>query len=106
LADPYGVAGSPGMVRLRGEIDLVAAPHVRDAILSTEVTDGQREVIIDVAEVTFMDSSGISGIVSARRALQAQGTALWLDNPTEALQRVLALVGLDGLLLRQATPVD
>jgi len=84
------------VVALRGELDVIDAAEL-PRVLSAAAAPGSR-VIVDLAGLTFMDSSSLAALVSARRqALQAggdlllaapRGTALWL----------LSLIDPDGLL--------
>ena len=82
-------------LRLSGDIDLATADDVvtRGANLLTRGEPGAA-LIVDLAEVTFLDSSGLSALVRLRRAAEAQGSQVLLrDVP----QRVAELLELSGL---------
>ncbi|MFJ5899545.1 STAS domain-containing protein [Streptomyces sp. NPDC093064] len=84
------------VVALAGEVDLDCSAQLRDALLSCpETAPG---TVVDLRDVTFMDSSGINALIAAHRAAQAGGTRLRLAAPQEAVLRVLQLVGLDTLI--------
>ena len=88
-----------GVVRLAvaGEIDLATADQLRDAI--AQAAAGSRtEVIVDLAEVRFCDSTGIGAIVQARNAAASEGATVQVINPRGPVYRVLEVTGmLDSL---------
>lgn len=51
-------------------------------------------VVVDLAHVTFVDSSGLGALISARRSQAQAGGSLVLVQPPEMLRRVLATVQL------------
>jgi anti-sigma B factor antagonist len=76
-----------------GELDVTTAPALR-ANLDQLVSGGQGLVGLDLAGVTFMDSSGVHVLVDA--ALAHPGRLRLADRST-AVDRVLALTGVDDL---------
>ena len=88
-----------GVVRLAvaGEIDLATAGQLDDAIAQA-VAGGCAEVIVDLAEVSFCDSTGIGAIVRARNAAALEGATVHVINPRGPVYRVLDVTGmLDSL---------
>ena len=88
-----------GVVRLAvtGEIDLATAGGLYDAIAQA-VAGGCTEVIVDLAEVSFCDSTGIGAIVRARNAAAGEGATVQVINPRGPVHRVLEVTGmLDSL---------
>lgn len=79
-----------------GEVDLDGSAQLRDALLSCLET--APDTVIDLSEVTFMDSSGINALITAHQAAQTGGTRLCLAAPQDAVLRVLQLVGVDTLI--------
>ena len=61
------------------------------------VEGGERRVIVDLSEVTFMDSAGISVILNALRHQDAQGQTR-ARIPTERILRPFQITGLSGRL--------
>ena len=87
------------VVRLavRGEIDLATVDQLGDAIAQA-VAGGCAEVIVDLAEVSFCDSTGIGAIVQARNTAALEGATVQVINPRGAVYRVLDVTGmLDSL---------
>ncbi|MFI1168164.1 STAS domain-containing protein [Streptomyces sp. NPDC020801] len=84
------------VVTLAGEVDLDGSARLREALLSCPGTGPG--TVVDLADVTFMDSSGINALITAHQAAQADGTRLCLAAPQHAVLRVLQLVGVDTLI--------
>jgi anti-anti-sigma factor len=57
-----------------------------------------RAVCVDLSDVSFMDSTGISELVVARERLHATGGALTIRTPAPNVRRVLEITGLGPLL--------
>lgn len=79
----------PVLVRLVGEIDLLAVPRLRSALLPLS----SQSVEIDCTGVTFLDSSGVNLLLGqVRRSHQAGGQLRIIHLPPCVL-RVLEIVG-------------
>ena len=83
----------PGFTRvtLGGELDLATAPELAQAL--TEAPDGTAVVILDLSELTFMDSTGLHVILSARARLAAAGCRLVLVPGSRHVQRIFEITG-------------
>ena len=53
------------IVRLAGELDLYNAPAVREALWET-FADGPERIVVDLAEVDFIDSTALGVLIEAR----------------------------------------
>jgi anti-sigma B factor antagonist len=82
-----------GVLWLSGEFDMTEME--RFLRTATAQVDGRREVVLDLSELTFLDSSGIGAIV--RFAHFVCGAGLFLRNPSEGVGTVLTMTGVDGL---------
>jgi anti-anti-sigma factor len=78
-------------VRLAGELDLATAPLLTEALLDFA---SEREVQLDLALLTFLDSSGLHVIAALARS-QDGNRSLVLLNPSTAVMRTLAITGID-----------
>ena len=88
--------GGATVARVRGEVDMATCERLRDAI---EPYLGPRQtVILDLAEVSFMDSSMLNLLVQARGRLTRDGGSLVLRNPSEAARRLLTIGEMSDLL--------
>ena len=84
--------------RLAGEIDHHAAKAIMAELAEQIDAALPRQLIIDLAQVTFMDSSGIAVLLNAwRRMNQLEGSLEVHQTPPQA-QKVLMAAGLDRLM--------
>jgi anti-sigma B factor antagonist len=82
------------VLSMQGEIDLVTAPMLREAL--TPVVKLQTgPVVVDLSEVPFMDSTGVHVLMGTLRRLELQNRALALVCREEGqVHRILAWAGL------------
>jgi anti-sigma B factor antagonist len=81
------------VVHLFGELDIATVPCV-EAEMEAVVTRADRRIVFDLAQVTFMDSSGIAMLL---RAAASVGDVA-VRNPSAVVLRVLEATGLTGIL--------
>ena len=83
----------------RGELDLATAPELEEKVLAA-VTDGTRTVVLDLRELTFMDSTGVRTIVAAHQVSEQSGNELRVVRPPResAVSRVIEISGIDDAL--------
>jgi anti-sigma B factor antagonist len=89
---------SSGAVRiaLRGELDLNHAYTFDEELRRVE--DGQPPcIVLDLRELSFMDSCGVGRLVAARRRARRAGRRLVLVRGGRAVQHLLALSGVDEM---------
>ncbi|MFF4716235.1 STAS domain-containing protein [Streptomyces eurythermus] len=84
------------VLTLAGEIDHHTGDTLRQA-LDASGTPRPR-VVVDMRQVTFMDSSGINILITAHRALGEAGGWLRLAAVGETVMRTLGIVGVDTLI--------
>lgn len=82
--------GDVYVVRLSGELDLASASGLTERLVDTAGST----VVVDLADLSFMDSSGISALVMARNRMAENGDSLILSRPQAMVFRVLETVGL------------
>ena len=80
-----------------GELDDVRAPELRAALHHAGESPSRR-VVVDLGDLRFVDSIGISVLLQASANLSRQGGELVLRRPTEPVVRALRFAGLEGLL--------
>ena len=87
------------VLRLAGDLDTMSAPvfieQFRHSIHSPAVT-------IDMTSVTFMDSTGIAALLTARRQGIAEGWTMTLRGLRPNVARVLSITGLDAILTAES----
>lgn len=91
------------VVRLEGRLDAYTCPAVK-ADLNDLIAEGHLKIVIDMQEVPFMDSSGLSSLVSGLRLVREKGGNLALSGVQEKVQVVLRLTMLDRVFPIYPTP--
>jgi anti-sigma B factor antagonist len=89
-----GTEGDTLVVTLRGEIDFTNAAPTTEAIRSAVAGQRPARVRVDLAEVTFLDSSGIGVLVTALRAAQEVDAAFRVEHPNPNVFDQLGTAGL------------
>jgi anti-sigma B factor antagonist len=85
--------GDQIIVALKGEIDLENSPAARELLLGSVAEN--RNLLVDLSGVTYIDSSGVASLVEALQASRKNGTGFALAAASEAARRVLELARLD-----------
>lgn len=80
-------------IRLRGELDLAAADAVRESVDRARAAQADPVVVLDLADVTFLDSTGLRELV--RPAVES--TTVVLRRPSPSVLKVLELAGVADL---------
>jgi anti-sigma B factor antagonist len=87
--------GETVRIAAAGEIDMATTPQLKAVLLAAiEQPIPPRDVRIDLAEVTFMDASGIGVLISGREAARCRGLGFTVQNPQGVVLRVLEILGL------------
>jgi anti-anti-sigma factor len=89
--------GDTGVVVLGGELDLLGGDAVEAAVAAL-VADGASTIAVDAGGVTFLDSSGLGGLLAARAVAVDAGGELRLGPVTDGVSRVIELAGVWHLL--------
>ncbi|MGH2725236.1 MAG: STAS domain-containing protein [Actinomycetota bacterium] len=87
-------SGDWSVVEVKGEVDLYTAPQLREEL--TGLAEGGRtRIVVDLAGVDFLDSTGLGVLIVGLKRCREQDGALALVGPTEPVQKVLSITGLD-----------
>jgi anti-sigma B factor antagonist len=89
--------GADVVLAVAGDIDIHTAPQVRDRLAGL-ASDGCTSVIVDLAEVTFLDSSALGALVAAHRDLAAVGGSLRLAAPQPHVRKVFRITRLSDVI--------
>ncbi len=81
------------VVKLSGDVDLEHCAAVRGLLLDC-VSHG-KDLLVDLSEVSYLDSSGIASLVEALQIAAKNGTALKLFSASDQAMRVFELARLD-----------
>lgn len=81
--------GSSATVTVVGELELVQGDKLEAAALG--LFGEVEQVVIDMSDVSFMDSSGLGALIVIGQAAEARGGSLVLQAPTPSVMKVLEL---------------
>jgi anti-anti-sigma factor len=86
------------VIWLTGEVDMQAADELREAggLAVADLTEGER-LVIDLGEVTFLDSSGLGALVAIRNKASARDVGCSLRSVPEKVTKVLQITGLQDV---------
>lgn len=93
------------LISVSGELDLASSPALEEE-LERVAESGAEVVVVDLRELEFMDSTGLSVLVRAHQRAEDQGRRLGLVNGSQQVQRLLALTGVDERLTLADTPEE
>lgn len=82
---------------LAGEVDLSHVDAL-EATASSALDEAPSRLVVDLAKVSFVDSSVLGALLRIQRAAEGRGTQFFLRRPAPLVQRVLRLTGLDERL--------
>lgn len=82
------------VVSVAGEIDVYTAPILREA-LDKQIALGHGNLIVDLDDVTFMDSTGLGVLVGRLKRVRGQSGSLRLVCTQERVLKVFKITGLD-----------
>lgn len=99
------VAGDAHVISVSGELDLASSPRLEEE-LERASGSGAHLVIVDLRELEFMDSTGLSVLVKAHQKAEQQGKRLGLAGGSQQVQRLLTLTGVAERLRVADTPED
>lgn len=89
-------------IRLNGELD-IASKTALEQCISEHTAAGRAHVVLDLSQLEFVDSTGISTFVGASRDLYSRGGWLRLENVNGMPRKVLELTGVYELLTAPMT---
>lgn len=85
-------------VKLSGEIDHHNAVNVRSDIDGLIFEHRPKKMVLDLSEISFMDSSGLGLIMGRYSLIKDLGGALSLRAPTVAVMKILTLAGMERMI--------
>ena len=93
------------VVSVSGEIDLFTAPEFKQR-MSAPIDAGRSNLVVDLSETTFIDSSSLGVLIGAHRRLKLRGGSLVVVCDNEAITKTFKITGLDGVFTIAPTVDD
>jgi anti-sigma B factor antagonist len=101
---PDDGGGSSAIARLAGELDAAHAPTAREELLPLLVPGVT--LVLDLAELEFMDSAGLGVLVLALTRARSEGGSLVVANPTRRIHRLLVTSKVADLFTITGLPAE
>ncbi|KAB8180302.1 anti-sigma factor antagonist [Microbispora catharanthi] len=100
------VDGAAVVVRVEGDLDAGTVHLLHDELHRVWESSGTSVLVIDVAELEFCDSRGLSELISALQRGQALNVRLMLSGVQGVLRRVLTITGLRNVFEQHPTVAE
>ncbi|MBO8138552.1 MAG: anti-sigma F factor antagonist [Desulfotomaculum sp.] len=94
----FQVEGSILLVRLNGELDLGVANKLRTELDSALENHDARNIIFNLANVTYIDSTGLGLMLGRYKKISRYGGKMALVAPQPQVKRILELSGLTSII--------
>lgn len=88
----------PVTVVIGGELDHCSAPQIRRQLDDLLMDERVVHVVLDLENLTFMDSSGIGVLLGRLRVLNARGGSLSVKGMRPSVEKLFRLSGLDRVI--------
>jgi anti-sigma B factor antagonist len=82
------------VVHVGGEIDVYTAPVLREH-LDEHISQGRHELVVDLGDVSFMDSTGLGVLVGRLKLVRVRNGSLRLVCSSDRILKVFSITGLD-----------
>lgn len=86
--------GTVTILDLRGNLTIGSGEEELTVMISGLLKEGQSLLLLNMAEVPFIDSSGIGGLIKSFSRVKSDGGKLKLLNPSKAARQLLSITGL------------
>ena len=95
LAVGTSVHNDVQIVSPRGEIDVYTAETLKSALHDAESASGSHDIVVDLSQVTFLDSTGIGVLVGALRRRREKSATVHLVTDRDSILKILSVTNLD-----------
>ena len=98
--------GDAAIIAVRGEIDLHNSPELRQEVLALLTDTSVKKLVLNLAEVPYMDSSAIAVLVEALQKLRKIGGKICLTNLQPRVKGLLEIARLDSIFVLAKDEAD
>jgi anti-anti-sigma factor len=93
----HDVEGGLALVSVSGELDLASVDELRTT-LATAAAAGSSSVVVDVSDVSFIDSTALAALLRSNDELSSAGVQMVMACPPGPVRRLLTMTSLDDRL--------
>jgi len=87
------------IIRVKGEIDIYTCPKLNEA-LSDSINAGNKGIILNLENISYIDSTGLGAIAQSARALNATNGQLYIVCNQPQIRKIFEVSGLDKKNIR------
>jgi anti-anti-sigma factor len=87
-------------IALAGEVDMATVPVLKQQLAQAE-QDGAASIMVDLRDVTFIDSQGLHALLRARERAQSNGHRLLIVGASPSARRLFQITGKEFLIDEQ-----
>jgi len=98
LLEIVALPGPQTTISLAGELDPATAPELQARLSALADDPAVTSVVIDLSQISFLDSSGLRVLVAGNEALRTRSADLILRGPSDNVRRILQVTGLSDLI--------
>ncbi|MCS7174413.1 STAS domain-containing protein [Pseudothermotoga sp.] len=85
------------VIKLHGEMDMSNSPHLKNFVKDTYINVGKSNIIMDLSDVDYIDSSALGALLGLQRAARLNGGSLVLCGLHDNLKRIFKITSLEGV---------
>jgi anti-anti-sigma factor len=85
-------------VALRGELDIATAPVLREHLLEL-VDQGWTDIALDIAELRYIDSTGLSVLIMTLKRVEQMGGSFVVRHPSTSALKLFDITGLTAIFM-------
>lgn len=82
------------VISLVGELDEHSANYVREMMDKVMSENEQSQVIVDLAGLEFMDSTGIGVMIGRYKKMKERGIPIFVANPSKQIDKIFMMTAL------------
>ena len=90
----YKLNGNTMIVILDGDLDEYTAHYVRSRMDKLIDNNKFSKLVIDMSELSFMDSTGVGVLIGRYKKLKNYHTQMYITNPNTTIERIFKMSGL------------
>ena len=83
---------------LNGELDENSSHFAKSTLDNLLDESGFKEVIIDLSELEFMDSTGVGVLIGRYKKMKERGIPIFICNPSKHAEKIFDMTGLYGIM--------
>ncbi|MDR0384269.1 MAG: STAS domain-containing protein [Christensenellaceae bacterium] len=81
-------------ISLEGELDEASAEFTRSNLDACLDNSHAKQIVIDLAKLSFMDSTGIGMLIGRYKKMKTKGVPIFISNPSSHADRIFKMTGL------------